>query len=102
MLAERILILAGGRIIADGSPDKLARSAATTAEVKWIQDGQLQIHATDDATDFVRQLLATDNGAVTDLEVHRASLEDAYLTLVAKFEAGEAETAVDAFKEVTA
>ncbi|MDA1360654.1 ABC transporter ATP-binding protein [Glycomyces luteolus] len=100
-LAERILILAGGRIIADGSPDKLARSAATTAEIKWIQDGRLQIHATDDATDFVRQLLATDGGTVTDLEVHRASLEDAYLTLVAKFEAGEAETAVDAFKEVT-
>jgi ABC-2 type transport system ATP-binding protein len=101
-LAERILILAGGRIIADGSPDKLARAAATTAEVKWIQDGTLQIHATDDATDFVRKLLATDGGTVTDLEVHRASLEDAYLTLVAAFEAGQAQAAVDTFKEATA
>ncbi|SDD99874.1 ABC transporter ATP-binding protein [Glycomyces harbinensis] len=101
-LAERILILAGGRIIADGSPDKLARAAATTAEVKWLQDGRLQIHATDDATDFVRGLLATDGGTVTDLEVHRASLEDAYLSLVARFEAGQAEAAVDTFKEATA
>ncbi|MFG3341866.1 ABC transporter ATP-binding protein [Glycomyces sp. NPDC048151] len=100
-LAERILILAGGRIIADGSPDQLARAAATTAEVKWVQDGKLQIHATEDATDFVRQLLATDGGTVTELEVHRASLEDAYLELVAKFEAGEAVTAVDSFKEAT-
>ncbi|PRY61230.1 MULTISPECIES: ABC transporter ATP-binding protein [Glycomyces] len=100
-LAERILILAGGRIIADGSPDQLARAASTTAEVKWIQDGKLQIHATEDATDFVRKLLATDDGKVTELEIHRASLEDAYLELVAQFEAGEAATAVDAFKEVT-
>jgi ABC-2 type transport system ATP-binding protein len=100
-LAERIVILAGGRIIADGSPDQLARAAATTAEVKWIQDGQLQIHATEDATDFVRKLLATDDGKVTELEIHRASLEDAYLELVAKFEAGQAATAVDTFKEAT-
>ncbi|GAA1685065.1 ABC transporter ATP-binding protein [Glycomyces endophyticus] len=100
-LAERILILAGGRIIADGSPDQLARAASTTAEVKWIQDGALQIHPTDDATDFVRKLLATDDGAVSELEIHRASLEDAYLELVARFEAGDADTAVDTFKEAT-
>ncbi|GAA2266729.1 ABC transporter ATP-binding protein [Glycomyces scopariae] len=100
-LAERILILAGGRIIADGSPDQLARAASTTAEVKWVQDGALQIHPTDDATDFVRKLLATDDGAVTELEIHRASLEDAYLELVARFEAGDADTAVDTFQEAT-
>ncbi|WP_199042269.1 ABC transporter ATP-binding protein [Glycomyces salinus] len=100
-LAERILILAGGRIIADGSPDALARAAATTAEVKWIQDGRLQVHATDDATAFARKLLATDDGAVTDLEIHRASLEEAYLTLVEQFEAGEADAAIDTFQEVT-
>ncbi|WP_030144652.1 ABC transporter ATP-binding protein [Glycomyces sp. NRRL B-16210] len=101
-LAERIVILAGGRIIADGSPDQLARAASTTAEVKWVQDGALQVHATEDATGFVRKLLATDEGAVTDLQVHRASLEDAYLGLVAAFEsgtaeAGQAEKAVDSF-----
>ncbi|MCH7230642.1 ABC transporter ATP-binding protein [Glycomyces sp. L485] len=100
-LAERILILAGGRIIADGSPDSLARAAATTAEVKWMQDGRLQVHATDDATAFARKLLATDDGAVTDLEIHRASLEEAYLSLVEQFEGGEAETAIDTFQEVT-
>src|SRR5690606_25628424 len=100
-LAERILILAGGRIIADGSPDALARAAATTAEVKWMQDGVLQVHATEDATAFTRKLLATDDGAVTDLEIHRASLEEAYLTLVEQFEAGETDSAVDKFQEVT-
>ncbi|MGZ0843284.1 ATP-binding cassette domain-containing protein, partial [Klebsiella pneumoniae subsp. pneumoniae] len=29
ILADRILILAGGRIIADGSPDELSRSIST-------------------------------------------------------------------------
>jgi ABC-2 type transport system ATP-binding protein len=100
-LAERILILAGGRIIADGSPDALSRAAATTAEVTWVQEGRLQVHATDDATAFARKLLATDDGAVTDLEIRRASLEEAYLTLVEQFEAGEAEAAVESFQEVT-
>jgi ABC-2 type transport system ATP-binding protein len=100
-LAERILILAGGRIIADGSPDQLARAASTAAEVTWMQHGVLQVHATEDATDFVRKLLATDDGAVSGLEIRRASLEDAYLALVAQFEAGQAEVAVDTFKEAT-
>jgi ABC-2 type transport system ATP-binding protein len=100
-LAERILILAGGRIIADGSPDQLARAAATVAEVSWTQDGQRQVHSTEDATDFARKLLATDEGTVSDLEIHRASLEEAYLTLVAQFETGQAEAAVDTFKEAT-
>ncbi|GAB3230796.1 ABC transporter ATP-binding protein [Glycomyces halotolerans] len=100
-LADRILILAGGRIIADGSPDALARAAATTAQVTWMQDGRVQVHATEDATAFARKLLATDEGAVTDLEIHRASLEEAYLTLVAQFEAGQADAAVDSFQEAT-
>ena len=36
-----------------------------------------------------------------DLEVRRASLEDAYLTLVQQHESGSTETAADAFVEVT-
>ena len=101
-LAERILILAGGRIIADDSPDALARAASSTAEVRWMQEGRPQVHASENATEFVRKLLSTDDGAVSDLEVHRASLEDAYLELVERFEAGETEAAVHGFKEATA
>lgn len=100
-LADRILILAGGQIIADGSPDALARKVRATAEVRWKQDGQLHVHATDNATEYVRKLLATDAGAVTGLDIHRANLEDAYLTLVTQFEAGEADVAVDQFQEAT-
>ncbi|HJE59625.1 MAG TPA: ABC transporter ATP-binding protein [Nocardiopsis listeri] len=100
-LAGRILILAGGRIIADGSPDALTRAAEATAEVRWTQAGQRHVHPGTDATSFVRELLSTDDGTVTDLEVRRAGLEEAYLTLVEQFEAGETSAAVTRFTEAT-
>ncbi len=81
-LADRILILAGGRIVADGSADALARRIRGRAEVRWTHDGQRFVHATDDATGFVRQLLAEHPAGIDDLEVRRASLEDTYLELV--------------------
>src|SRR5918997_334143 len=56
-LADRIVILAGGRIIADGSADQLARRVAVAAEVRWSLHGETFVHSTDDATGFVRALL---------------------------------------------
>ena len=88
-LADRILILAGGRIVADGSADQLARRIRSRAEVRWTQDGQRLVHATDEATAFVRDLLAAHPTGVDDLEVRRASLEDTYLELVRTHEQGE-------------
>lgn len=88
-LASRMIILAGGRIIADGSPLQLMEAVSGTAEVRWKQHGQLHVHASQDATEFVRELLATDSDSVTDLEIQRTTLEDAYLSIVEQFEAGE-------------
>lgn len=94
-LANRILLLAGGRIIADGSPDALRRQVSGPAEVRWTQDGTTQVHATDDPADYLRGLLATDT-RVEDLEVRRANLEDAYISLVHQVEvAGADETDLD-------
>ena len=87
-LADRILILAGGHIVADGSADQLARRVAGEAEVKWSRGGERFVHATADATPFVRQLLAQYGEEVTDLEVRRASLEDSYMALVQQHETG--------------
>src|SRR6266700_2827839 len=56
-LADRILILAGGRVIANGSPDSLALRMSGEAEVRWSRDGQRFVHGTTDATTFVRGLL---------------------------------------------
>jgi ABC-2 type transport system ATP-binding protein len=81
-LADRILILAGGRITADGSPEQLARRVAATSEVRWTQDAHRFVHTTADATAFVRELLDTHPSGISDLEVRRADLEETYLTLV--------------------
>ena len=93
-LADRILILADGRIVAQGSAEALARRVAAEAEVRWSRQGERFVHSTRDATAFVRRLLAEEGDAVADLEVRRASLEDAYITLVhAHEEAGQAPAA---------
>jgi ABC-2 type transport system ATP-binding protein len=81
-LADRILILSDGRIVADGSADQLARQVAGQAEVRWSRDGERFVHATPDATRFVRDLFAQYGDEVVDLEVRRASLEDTYMAMV--------------------
>jgi ABC-2 type transport system ATP-binding protein len=85
-LADRILILAEGRIVADGSADQLARQVAGQAEVRWSRGGERFVHATPDATRFVRELFAQYGDEVADLEVRRASLEDTYMVMVHRHE----------------
>jgi ABC-2 type transport system ATP-binding protein len=87
-LADRILILADGRIVADGSAEQLARQVATVAEVRWSLRGETFVHSTEDATAFVRGLLDQHGDELADLEVRRASLEDTYISLVHDHELG--------------
>lgn len=100
-LADRILVLAGGQIIADGSADALSRRMSTDAEVRWTRDGERFVHSSKDATTFVRKLFAEHGEDVRELEVRRASLEDTYMKLVHGIESGqgdgEVEEAVRAF-----
>ncbi len=93
-LADRILILAGGRIVADGSADQLARTVAGRAEVRWRRGDDQFVHATGDATAFVRELFAQHGDEVADLEVRRASLEDTYMAIVHRAETGQSVDAV--------
>ena len=85
-LADRILILAGGTIIADGTAGELARSIPGHSEVRWSRDGQRFAHAADDATAFVRALFRQFGESVEDLEVRRPSLADTYMALVSQAE----------------
>jgi ABC-2 type transport system ATP-binding protein len=92
-LADRIMILNGGRIIADGTAEQLARQIADEDEVRWTRDGQRFAHSTIESTRFVRELFRRHGDAIADLEVRRASLEDTYLTLVRQAEADQAQAA---------
>ncbi|WP_435836026.1 ABC transporter ATP-binding protein [Streptomyces bacillaris] len=89
-LADRIVILAGGRIIADGSADQLSRQVSGQAEVRWSRGEERFTHATDDATRFVRELFSQYGDEIADLEVRRSTLEDTYMALVQRHENGTA------------
>ncbi|MFD4403946.1 ABC transporter ATP-binding protein [Nocardia sp. NPDC058499] len=100
-LADRILILAGGRIIADGSADELSRSIAGEAEVRWTVGDQRFVHTTTESTKYVHELFKQHGDRIGDLEVRRASLEDTYMTLVRRHESGDPGAAVNTLAEVT-
>ncbi|GIF73986.1 ABC transporter ATP-binding protein [Asanoa siamensis] len=85
-LADRIVILDQGRVVASGSPDRLAQSIVGADEVRWRVGDARFTRSTPDSTAFVRDLFATHGAALADLEVRRASLEATYLTLVRKAE----------------
>jgi ABC-2 type transport system ATP-binding protein len=92
-LADRILILNGGRILADGAPEELARQIVGEDEVRWTCHGQRFARSTNESTRFVFDLFRQYGEAIADLEVRRASLEDTYLALVRQAEAGQTEAA---------
>jgi ABC-2 type transport system ATP-binding protein len=99
-LADRILILDGGRIVADGTAQELARQIAGADEVRWTRHGQRFVQSTNESTSFVFDLFRQYGEAIADLEVRRASLEDTYLALVRQAEAGLGQAAAHARQEV--
>lgn len=88
-VADRTLILANGRIVADGSPDELRRLNFGTADVRWSDGERRHVHSTDDPAGFLRGLLAPADAVVDDLEVRRATLEDTYIALVNQAEGAQ-------------
>lgn len=87
-LADRILILTAGRIVADGTADFLASQITRETQVRWTRNGEQFVHATTDATQFVRGLFAQHGDEIAELEVRRATLEDTYIAMVQQFESG--------------
>ena len=87
-LSDRILVLAGGRVVADGSAEELARRVGREAQVTWTVDGERFVHSTGDATAYVRGLFAQHGDSLGDLEVRRANLEDTYVEMVHRYETG--------------
>jgi len=99
-LANRILILAAGRIVADGSASELAQQIGHKAEVRWRVGAESRVSSTQDPVAFVRELLASSDG-ITDLEVRRASLEETYLAMVHEHESGHGSRSATLFEEAS-
>lgn len=98
-LSDRILILAGGKIVADGSADQLAQEVSGKAEIRWTQGGERHTHTSSSATAYVRKLLTKHKTGISDLEVRRASLEDTYMKIVLQHEKDAKEAAAAAKKQ---
>lgn len=88
-LADRILVLDGGRIAADGTVADLARRFAGQDEVRWTLAGERFVRSTPHSTALARDLFRVHGEDLADLEIRRASLEDAYLALVRRAESGQ-------------
>lgn len=92
-LADRIVVLDQGRIVADGTAAQLADQVAGQDEVRWRDaDGTARVERPLDSTSFVRDLFAGEaGGTITELEVRRTTLEDTYLSMVAASERDQPE-----------
>jgi ABC-2 type transport system ATP-binding protein len=85
-LADRVGVIAGGRLVAAGPPGELGGRAEAAATVSWVgADGPMSL-TTDTPTAVVTSLAAT-FGEVPGLTVTRPTLEDIYLVMIGNSDA---------------
>ncbi|MFV8054060.1 ABC transporter ATP-binding protein [Mycobacterium sp. 48b] len=80
-LADRVAVIADGRLAAVDSPARLISHAKTTATVRWIEGDQVRVEETDHPTELIRKRSA-EGVELAQLTVTRPTLEDAYLHLI--------------------
>jgi ABC-2 type transport system ATP-binding protein len=81
-LADRVLVLAAGRVAGAGAPASLGGRAASKAAVGWDGPGGRQTVTTAAPARVVTELAAEFGGEVPGLTVTRPTLEDVYLELI--------------------
>ena len=85
-LADRVAIIKGGQILAEGSPAQLGVGGGSRYRVAYVNGGEPVIHQTDDPTTLLHELTsaALERGErLEGLSVTRPSLEEVYLELTA-------------------
>ncbi len=85
-LADRVAVIARGRVVASDTPANLGNRSQAQAVVMWDEAGVDRSQATDEPTRFISELAARFGGEVPGLQVHRPTLEATYLTLIANEE----------------
>lgn len=82
-LADRVGVIAAGRLLALDTPADLGGRQGQEATVTWEEDGVRHTLRTPTPTAEVARLAARFPGEVPELTVARPSLEDVYLELIA-------------------
>ncbi|RQX14857.1 ABC transporter [Micromonospora ureilytica] len=82
-LADRVGVIAGGRLVEVAAPDRLGNRQESLATVSWrTPEGLLESAQSATPTAFVADLAARYDGEVPGLTVTRPTLEDVYLTMI--------------------
>jgi ABC-2 type transport system ATP-binding protein len=82
-LADRVAVIAGGRILEVATPATLGGRQHALATVAWTdQGGQPRSVETAEPTRTISELAATFAGEIPDLSVTRPTLEETYLAMV--------------------
>ncbi|MET8168120.1 ABC transporter ATP-binding protein [Streptomyces sp. NPDC005329] len=81
-LANRLAVVAGGRVVAEGEPKALRERYGTGATVEWTEpDGATRAERTKTPTRTVAELMRRFDGEIPGLRISRPTLEDVYLRL---------------------
>ena len=81
-LADRVAVLARGRVVAVSTPADLGGRSTADATVSWEEQGVRRELVTPTPTRTVAELSARFGGEIPGLLVRRPSLEDVYLTMI--------------------
>jgi ABC-2 type transport system ATP-binding protein len=81
-LADRVGVIAAGRLVEVAAPAALGDRASAPAVVTWTEDGVRRSEPTSAPTEFVRALAARFPGEIPELAVARPTLEDVYLQMI--------------------
>jgi ABC-2 type transport system ATP-binding protein len=81
-LADRVGVIAAGRLVALDTPEALGGRASALATVSWSHDGERRTERTASPTRLVAALAEVFDGEVPELTVSRPTLEDTYLSLI--------------------
>ena len=84
-LADRVAVIAAGKILEVATPKTLGGRAEAEAQVSWLEDGEPRTVDTDEPTRVVAELVARHEGEIPGLTVTRPSLEDTYLAMIRPF-----------------
>jgi ABC-2 type transport system ATP-binding protein len=82
-LADRVAVIADGRLVAVDSPVKLTEYVNSAATVRWMEGDREHVEETHHPTDLIRQRSVA-GAELSQLTVTRPTLEDAYLQLIGR------------------
>lgn len=86
-LADRLAVIARGKVVAEGGPAELRARFGTGATVEWTEaDGSVRGLRTQTPTRTVAELMSRFDGEIPGLKITRPTLEDVYLRLTGQLD----------------